>query len=385
MAHSTDARTVRHMAHSLITTESVAALRARIGQPVRRVTPPFYTEVNADAASRFAWAIGDDNPLYHDPAHAAGTRWGGQLAPPTILYSLENTVSGAVEGLPGVHAMFAGTDFRWERPVAVGTRFRTESVLHDIVEHRTRFAGTAIQQIYRIRFLDAEGRLVAEADSWCFRTERDTARERGSKYEDEPGEPHRYTDEEVAAFQAHYMTERPRGGATLHFEDVAVGDSVGPILKGPYTVTAAVAFMQAWGSYAVRNHRQAWQYYHRHPGLSNRNGNNVPEPPVRVHWDQQFAREVGVPGAYDFGPERVAWLGHLMTDWMGDDGFLKRLNIQIRGHNMVGDATWCRGEVVCTRREGGQGVVECAVRAVNQHDRTTAVGTATVVLPCRGA
>ena len=156
---------------------------------------------------------------------------------------------------------------------------------------------------------------------------------------------------------------------------------LGPILKGPYTVTAAVAFMQAWGNYAVRNHRQAWQYYNRHPKLAARNRNNVPEPPVRVHWDREFAQEVGVPGAYDFGPERIAWLGHLATDWMGDDGFLKRLNVQVRGHNVVGDATWCRGEVVRTEIVDGEGQVECSVRCVNQHERTSALGAATVVLP----
>ena len=369
------------MAHSRITEADVAELRARIGQPVRRVTPPFYTEVNADAASRFAWAIGDDNPLYHDAGYAAETRWGRQLAPPSILYSLENTVSGAVEGLPGVHAMFAGTDFRWNRPIEVGMKFRAESRLHDIVEHRTRFAGLAIQQIYRIRFFDQHDREVAEADSWCFRTERDTARNSGCKYEPELKEAHRYSEDEIAAFQAQYLSEIPRGADTRYFEDVREGDVLGPILKGPYTVTAAVAFMQAWGNYAVRNHRQAWQYYNRHPKLAARNQNNVPEPPVRVHWDREFAQEVGVPGAYDFGPERIAWLGHLVTDWMGDDGFLKRLNVQVRGHNVVGDATWCRGEVVRTEVVDGEGQVECSVRCVNQHDRTSALGAATVVLP----
>ena len=373
------------MAHGRITEEQIARLRERIGEPVRRVTPPFYTEVNADAASRFAWAIGDDNPLYHDGDYAAGTRWGRQLAPPSILYSLENTVSGAVEGLPGVHAMFAGTDFRWKRPVEVGTAFRTESVLHDIVEHRTRFSGLAVQQIYRIRFFDEQDREVAEADSWCFRTERDTARESGSKYDAELKEPHRYSEAEIAAFQAHYLSEVRRGAEPRYFEDIAVGDVIEPLLKGPYTVTAAVAFMQAWGNYAVRNHRQAWTYYDRHPQLATRNRNNVPEPPVRVHWDPEFAQEVGVPGAYDFGPERIAWLGHLLTDWMGDDGFLKRLNVQVRGHNIVGDATWCRGEVVETGVVDGEGRVECAIRCVNQHGRTTALGAATVVLPPRPA
>ena len=32
---------------------------------------------------------------------------------------------------------------------------------------------------------------------------------------------------------------------------------------------------------------------------------------------------VGAPGAYDYGPERCSWLTHHLTNWMGDDGFLR--------------------------------------------------------------
>jgi len=53
--------------------------------------------------------------------------------------------------------------------------------LKDLVEHETRFAGRSIQQIYRCEFYNQNRELVAEGDSWCFRTERDTARERGTK------------------------------------------------------------------------------------------------------------------------------------------------------------------------------------------------------------
>ena len=70
---------------------------------------------------------------------------------------------------------------------------------------------------------------------------------------------------------------------------------------------------------------------------------------------------------------------------MGDDGFLKRLNVQVRGHNVVGDATWCRGEGVRTEIVDGEGQVECSVRCVNQHERISALGAAIVVLPRKTA
>ena len=107
----------------------------------------------------------------------------------------------------------------------------------------------------------------------------------------------------------------------------------------------------------------------------------MPEPPERVHWDEALARAVGVPGAYDYGPERVAWLGHCVTNWMGDAGFLARLAVQVRRHNLIGDTTWCRGRV---RARGAPGEVTLALEAVNQRQETIAVGEATVVLPQRG-
>jgi acyl dehydratase len=369
------------MAYAKVTDDDLAALRARIGKPVSRVTAPFYREINEDAARNFALAIGDDNPLWLDPSYGPSTRWGGQLAPPTILYSTENTVSGAVEGLPGVHAMFAGTNWRWFRPIRVGTRMRTVSVLKDVVEHKTRFAGRSFQQIYHVEFFDQQDNRLAEADAWCFRTERDTAREEGTKYEKALEEMHVSSEEEIQRYFEQYRQEKPRGAQKRLWKDVKVGDPIGPILKGPYTVTAAVAFMQAWGSYAIRNHRIAFQYYDRHKKLAPRNQQNVPEPPVRVHWDNDFARSVGVPAAYDFGPERVSWIGHLLTDWMGDDGFLCRLNTQIRRHNPVGDVVWCNGTVTGKSVDGDRHLVQCEVIGSNQAGALSIKGHAEMELP----
>ena len=369
------------MQFSKISEEAIAELRSRIGKPVQRVTLPTFTEINSDAARLFSIAIGDNNPLWTDPDYAAKTRWQTPLAPPSILYSTDNVVSGAVEGLPSVHAMYSGTDWQWFGPVKLGTKINTKSTLKAMVEHQTRFAGRAFQQIYTTEFFDQTGAKIAAADSWCFRTERDTARVEGTKYHGVNESPVVYSDEDIRGFAEQYRQEKPRGAEKLLWNTVDEGDIVPPLLKGPYTVTAAVGFMQAWGAYTIRNHRMAWQYYDRHPKLAPPNANNVPEPPVRVHWDPEFANRVGVPGAYDFGPERIAWVSHMLTDWMGDEGVLRKLNVQIRRHNVVGDVVWCRGKVVGKRMEDGVGVVTCEVWGENQNGELSVKGTAEVELP----
>ena len=156
-----------------ITPEALAALRARLGKPVPRPEP--YIEVaTRDAVRHWVHGIGDRNPDWT----AAG------VAPPTILFALDRIVSGYVGGLPGIHAMYGGTDFRWERPIQIDDRIMGDSVLHALVEKPSRFASRAIQQIYRTTFRNQRGEVVCEADSWCFRTERETARARG-KYTSE--------------------------------------------------------------------------------------------------------------------------------------------------------------------------------------------------------
>ena len=149
------------------------------------------------------------------------------------------------------------------------------------------------------------------------------------------------------------------------------------------TVTSIIAFVQGWGSLYVRAHGLAFDLFARHPALGIPNAFGVPEPPERVHWDEAFARAVGVPGAYDYGPERVAWLGHLVTNWMGDEGMLARLNVQVRRHNLIGDTTWCRGRVTAATVRDGRGEVTLDLQAVNQRGEVIARGEATVVLPQR--
>ena len=96
-----------------------------------------------------------------------------------------------------------------------------------------------------------------------------------------------------------------------------------------------------------------------------------------------MAREVGMPGGYDVGPQRISWMGQLMTNWMGDEGFLRRLNVSVRRPNIFGDVSWCRADVVDKRVDDGAHVVELELRVENQLGEVTAKGTATVALPSR--
>jgi acyl dehydratase len=361
-----------------ITDAAVANLRAMIGEPIRS-DRPHIAELTPDAIRHYAYGIGDRNPLWVDEAYAraAGKPQG---APPSVLLAMDKVFGGYVTGLPGIHAMWAGADFRFERALRVGDRLTGSATLKELRERPGRFAGRSFQQIYEVPFHDEAGRLVATGESYCFRTERDAARERG-KYEEIRVT---WTPEQIEEIAARYREEeaRRRGAQPRYIEDVSVGDPVPRITKGPYTATTAIAYLLGWGGLYVRAHGDAFDLFDRHPALGIPNEWGVPEPPERVHWDPDLARRVGVPGAYDYGPERASWMGHLVTDWMGDDGFLRRLSVQVRRHNVLGELVTCDGRVSGVDRASG--TVSLELNATNQDGHESARGSAEVVLPSRG-
>jgi acyl dehydratase len=366
-----------HREFPTIKDEEVLALREMIGQPVRS-DRPHVTELTADAVRHYALGIGDNNPLWVEPGYAQAHSL-PHYAPPTALLAMDKVFSGYVTGLPGIHAMYAGTTFEFERPPVVGDVLVGSATLEDLIERPSRFAGRSWQQIYRVPFRTPTGELVCTGRSYCFRTERDTAREAG-KYDPVRVE---WTPQQIEEIAERYRAEgeRRRGAETRYIESVQVGDELPSLTKGPYTATTAIAYLLGWGGLYVRAHGDAFDLFARHPALGIANEWGVPEPPERVHWDPDLARRVGVPGAYDYGPERVSWLGHIVTDWMSDAGFLKYLDVQVRRHNLIGELVTIEGKVIGIDSE--ESMVEVHIVATNQDGAESARGTARVILPSR--
>ena len=133
-----------------ITEAGLDALRKMIGVPITDTVEPWCYEVTRDNIRHYAHGIGDDNPLWCDPEYAKRTRFGRLVAPPSFVFPLNRILSGYVGGLPGIHAMWSGADIQWHHPLLVGMQIRCEAYLKELVEHETRFAGRAIQQIYHV-------------------------------------------------------------------------------------------------------------------------------------------------------------------------------------------------------------------------------------------
>jgi acyl dehydratase len=95
-----------------------------------------------------------------------------------------------------------------------------------------------------------------------------------------------------------------------------------------------------------------------------------------IHYDQDYARSVGLPGVILHGLLKAGFLGQLVTDWIGDRGTLKSFEVSYRGVDVPGHPYRCRGQV--TRVDGNE--VELEVWGEDEAGKRTTVGTATVQL-----
>jgi hypothetical protein len=95
-----------------------------------------------------------------------------------------------------------------------------------------------------------------------------------------------------------------------------------------------------------------------------------------IHYDQDFARSVALPGVILHGLLKAAFLGQLVTDWLGERGTLKTFEVSYRGIDQPGRPYRCRGRI--TKVDGAN--VELEVWGEDPDGNKTTLGSATVLL-----
>jgi acyl dehydratase len=368
-----------------ITASGLEKLRARIGVE-HPIDEPFVRFVNADSIRHAARGIGDANPLWIDEAHAAASRHGALVAPPALLYGVTwgSWDMRRGEGLPGVHGLHSRDRWTFYRPLLAGDEVRAVKKLVSLEEKEGRYAGRSIVQTREFTFFNQRDEVVARCLMSAFRTERGAGKN-GGRYEEIDAAT--YTDEEIEEIDREIAAEEVRGASPRFWEDVAAGETLRPIVRGPLTVADMVTWLQGVGSPHVRSGQYWRRYREQSPGIAVRNPrSNVWETVERVHWDSFMAAEIGMPGPYDYGAQRGAWATHLLTNWAGDDGWVAEVDVRYRGMNFLGDTLRIGGEVTRTWTGGdGIGYVECSIEGRNQRGDDVMPGRAVVALPRRDA
>ena len=102
-----------------------------------------------------------------------------------------------------------------------------------------------------------------------------------------------------------------------------------PVVKGPMSHGDITAFVA--GCIGGISHGIQLKEMLRHPSWGFTDpSTGAQEAIIRVHDIQEAAESAGLPGAYDYGCQRCCWMGHLLTNWAGDDGFVKKMYVELR-------------------------------------------------------
>ena len=348
-------------------------------------TPAVYEELSVHDIRRWAqYSVGDDNPMFSEVDYAKRTPWGKVLAPPTFLYTIDSGI--VAPGLPGIQWIFAGSRFEHFKPVTAGDTISARARLIDVQIKQGKNVARYVNQVGEVLYYNQHGELVTRYEGDIYRIPRKRSGE-GFKFAVKDAaaapKPYRYSDEEIEAIAAGYRGEERRGAVPRYWEDVEAGDLLPVVQKGPLTLVDIVGFYS--GRRTVYNvMKLAFLDRDRHPSnVYYSPARNIPMHPAAGHFDVEIAHEIGMPGAYDQGWQRIGWAGHLLTNWCGDLGFTRRLNGRVTRPNLVGDLTRMHGEVTAKRIDKGETLVDIAWWGENQRGERNCDGTAVIRLPSR--
>lgn len=368
------------VAEGFINEESLAKFRERVGIKLR-VSNIFNRYVTPDSIRHFVDGIGDFNPLYRDEEYARTTRYGNLVAPPSWLYSVYPT--WVLQGLPGVHAFHSGNSWDFYRPIYNGDVITPEATFTGFDEKSSKFAGKMVMEYQEAKFFNQGGELVAKAKTWLVRTERKAARNTG-KYS-EVKLPHPWTEDALRKVDREVLSEEVCGNNVRYWEDVQTGEELQPVVKGPLGLTDMIAFCVGAAPVQIQAHGVALRNYQKHPAWAVRDRElHSWEPVYSVHYNNSVARAVGLPYAYDVGAQRQCWLLNLLTNWAGDEGWIKKNYAEYRKFVYLSDVVKFGGKV--TKKyidEEGEYCVDIETHGINQRGEETIPGHSTVVLPSR--
>jgi acyl dehydratase len=370
--------------------ETMDEVRKRIGIPVR-FSPRNHNEVSStDSFRHFARAYGDDNPMYNEPAHATGSSWGSPVAPPLYPFvsgiarpvdhsEAEQAILKAGDPLAGIGQYMCGERWIFPKPIRAGDVLLHSETLHSAELRTSEFGG-------------GRGALVSHRHSWedetrapyalrfldFWHADREKSKRAGKNRQIEKT---RYTDEQLARYDEVYEAEAVRGPVPRRMVELAVGQELGPMAKGPLSVTDVVAWHVGvgWGMYGGGTSRIAFRNRRRVPKFYVKHELGFYDSAQRCHWDDEWAQRMGHPAAYDYGVMRTNWMVHLVTDWMGDDAWIWKVSASVRKFNYLGDAHIISG--VVSEVDPDAGTVTIVASGTNQRGEVTCDGRIVVILP----
>jgi len=333
-------------------------------------------EATADAIRHFAYGISDDNPMWIDPGYAEEGPYGSLAAPPSFLASvLYPGLHGYPMDVP-LSSLISDLSYEWYRPVLEGDELRGVSRQVGVREATNRQGRRLVYVQAEVDYCNGNDESVARAKSTMVRLHQ------ASRNLLVDREIHRYSKAELSEIERALReekrtgAEKPPGGRELQ-----PGYQLPVMVRGPLTIGDLIAWQAAIGP------------SYRAASLAFRDGEGEPHTmdvnPVtgwrykysQQHEDFLVARQRGMPAPFDNAVMRFAWLSTMLTNWIGDYGFLRSLSMNAIEPVLYGDTNWYRGEITACVEDEGFRVASIRLSGQNQLGQITTTGHAEIEVP----
>jgi hydroxyacyl-ACP dehydratase HTD2-like protein with hotdog domain len=138
----------------------------------------------------------------------------------------------------------------------------------------------------------------------------------------------------------------------IYFENISVGDKLTPFTVGPLTTT----HLMRWSA--------AMENWHK------------------IHYDLPFTKKhENLPNLLVNGSFKQQFMVKLLKDWCAPHGWLWKIKFQFRAMNQVNETLRAWATVTDTRKTDDFGLVDLEIGLLNNEDKESTPGTATVALP----
>ncbi len=361
--------------------------------------PPTPMVATEESMKSYGRSVDYWNPLWYDDNYAANTRWGSIIAAPFYDDRFFMGGGGEIDMMASPelglyrHPVHWISDYEFFKPIRPGDTFRVWR-RRPVIEDVTSLDG----QGSRTFNVQSFGDLINQNDELVLTLRRLL----GNAYKAEPAplrnnEPHKYTKAELELIDRVEDEEEVRGANIRYWEDVKEGENIKPVIMGP----TSVLDMFRYTGWMMANYLPA-RVMRRDPAMSK--GFAV-EPTTGVsHWAMEG--HFWDRGSHLFGYSTYAqhWMvsqrdlmSRAVTNWMGDDGFMRRFYFEADGTEVlkdmlpdktvdrwaghtIGDTDIIRGKVVKKRVENGEHLVDLVLWLEDSLGVPSNAGRATVSL-----
>jgi acyl dehydratase len=326
-------------------------------------------ECTEDGIRIFVNGEGDLNPLYRDMEYAKNTKYKCMIAPPNYLYTITYAQSPLDHGpmIPEIAGYYSGCEREWFKPVCVGDKFTYRVMCpSDNKEMTSKWAGRKLLSYEQCDYYRQGGDLVAGYMAYDQWVDINDVKRMNAHADTEIEKIPVYTDKELQDIYNAQDAEEIRGAKPRYFEDVKVGDTIQPVVRGPLSPVEMTAWHAGGHAHNLsdRLNRIMWK--------------KIPWAETRMAYGVKVVKR-----GFAVGQQLEAWRFIAVTNWMGDDGFLWKFDAQIRRFVMEGDTTWVKGKVTKKYVDAGKCCVDIQIENVQQTGAVSVTGGATVILPSR--